>query len=837
MAEDVSKLIVQVQSDSVATAGDRMDKMSDSAKRAEKSTESLVGAAHKLVAEYLSVRAAYEAGRAALENVIEATKESESVQAKLRATTGASKADAKEMFDALDELEGKFAIPLGELTDAYSMLASRGLDPSRQALEKYADVAAGTGTSIGVVAESIAQASNGMFRGLNQLGVRATQEMDGLSLTFRGTTTKIKGDAASVEQYVQQLAHDNFLGAAETQADSLTGSIFRLKDAWGDMWRVVAEGGSGEMIHKAITMATDALRELTDMIASGQLQGYIDAIIHKWDTFGQAFTDVVNFIKGAWQNTMEFLGVKSDDALGFITHAFMDLPENVTAVVKGIGATFGLLVEYAVAVGRGVYDTIVGYFRYTWETVKNIGSLIWDIAKNPQGAGAALGEFYNKQTKAVSDFGTTAVKAWNDTTTSIGNATDAWGDVISATMNERDAALKGFSDKIAAADQLRLKYEQVKAAKEKAGEDPLKKGQQKRGDDTASEAQRAQFEALKASLQLEEKTIQESYRKRMVLIRNMTKEGSAERRELEQKLEEQTTTAMEQANEQRFESVLQLEADLRDAQASGNISKMDALHTQLAQEEAAMKESYDYRRQLIINNTTLTETERQQKLLALQQRAVDQQRRIEVARNQASLTTAADFFGNISKIAGAFGEKGAKIAKAAAIVQTTIKTYESATSAYAALAGIPYVGPALGAAAAGAAIAAGLANIAAIKSQNYSGAYATGGMIPAGSFGLVGETGVGEMVQGPAVVTSARATQDLRGPARGGGNVTVNINNQASGDVEVVPTGQRDTADGKVLDFLVRRVDRELAARTRTGSSETARALQDVFGVRRGVAS
>jgi hypothetical protein len=833
MAEDVSKLIVQVQSDSVSTAGERMDRMTGSAQKAEKATESLVGAAHKLVAEYVSVRAAYEAGRHALESVIEATKESESIQGKLRATTGASKAEAREMFTALDELEGKFAIPLTELTDAYSLLASRGLDPSRRALEKYADVAAGTGTSIGAVAESIAQGANGMFRGLNQLGVRATQEMDGLALTFRGTTTKIKGDAASIEQYVQQLGQDNFLGAAETQADSLTGSIFRLKDAWGDMWRAVAEGGSGEVIHKVVTMATDAVRELTDMIASGQLQGYIDAIIHKWDTFGQAFTDVVNFVKGAWQNAMEFLGITADDAAGFITHAFMDLPENVTAVVKGIGATFGLLVEYAVAVGKGVYNTIVGYFRYTWETVSNIGKLIWDIAKNPSGAGAALGEFYNKQTAAVADFGKTAVKAWDDTSKSIGNATDAWGEVITATMDERDAALRGFTDKIAAADQLRIKYEQVKVAKEKAGEDPLKRGQQNRGTDTASEAQRAQFEALKASLQLEEKTVQESYRKRMALVRNMTKEGSAERRELETALEQQTASAMAGANEKRLESVMQLEADLREAEAAGNLSKMDALRAQLSQEEAAMRESYDYRRQLIISNTTLTEKERQQKLLALQAQAVDQQRRIEVARNQSSLATTADFFGNVSKMAGAFGEKGAKIAKAAAIVQTTIKTYESATSAYASLAGIPYIGPALGAAAAGAAIAAGLANIAAIKSQNYSGAYATGGMIPAGSFGLVGETGVGEMVQGPAVVTSARATQDLRGRGTPGGNVTFNVINQAQG-VEVVPQQERETPDGRVIDVLVRQVDKALAQRTRTGSSETAAAMAQTFGLRRG---
>ena len=833
--EDVSKLVVQVQSDSVATASDRMDKMSGSAAKAEKATEGLVGAAHKLVAEYISVRAAYEAGKIALENIIDATKESESVQAKLRATTGASKADAYAMFQALDELEGKFATPITELTDAYSMLASRGLDPSRKALEAYADVAAGTGNTIGTVAEAITQASNGMFRGLSQLGIRATQEMDGLALTFRGTTTKIKGDSASIEQYIQNLARNNFIGAAETQADSLTGSIFRLKDAWGDMWRAVSEGGSGELLHRGITMATDAIRELTDMIASGQLAGYIDAFVHKWDAFGAAFMDVVNFVKAAWKNLMQFLGLTGDDVVGFITRAFLDLPENVRAVVKGIGATFGLLVEYAVSVGKGVYDTIVGYFKYTWETVKNIGSLIWEIAKaGPGGAGAALADFYNKQSTAVKDFGTTAVKAWNETKDGISNATDAWGEEVTAIMNERDASLKSFGDKIAAADALRAKYESVKAAREASGEDPLKKGQQPRGTDTASEQQRAQFEALKASLQLQERTIQESYMKRRALIRNMTAEGSAERLDLENKLNAETATAFAEASAKRLDDVMKLEQDMREAEASGNVAKMALLQAQLSQEEAAIKESLEYRKQLILNNTTLTEEQRQKKITQLQSQATDVQRRIEIARNQATLSITADFFGNISTIAKAFGEKGARIAKAAAIVQATIKTYESATSAYAAMAGIPYVGPVLGGIAAAAAIAAGMANIAMIKSQNYSGAYATGGMIPAGSFGLVGETGVPEMVQGPAVVTSARATSDLRGKSGGGTNINFTVINQAPG-VEVVQGNTQETPDGRTIELLVRQIDKGLAQRARTGSSETAMAHAQIFGLRRGV--
>lgn len=61
------------------------------------------------------------------------------------------------------------------------------------------------------------------------------------------------------------------------------------------------------------------------------------------------------------------------------------------------------------------------------------------------------------------------------------------------------------------------------------------------------------------------------------------------------------------------------------------------------------------------------------------------------------------------------------IQKAVSISETVINTYKSATGAYAALSSIPYVGPALGAAAAAAAVASGMANVAAIKGQQFGG--------------------------------------------------------------------------------------------------------------------
>ncbi len=72
-----------------------------------------------------------------------------------------------------------------------------------------------------------------------------------------------------------------------------------------------------------------------------------------------------------------------------------------------------------------------------------------------------------------------------------------------------------------------------------------------------------------------------------------------------------------------------------------------------------------------------------------------------------------------------------KAMKAFAIAETVIQTYRAAQGAYAALSSIPYVGPALGVAAAAAALAAGMARVAQISSMEPGGS--TGAMGAGGS--------------------------------------------------------------------------------------------------------
>lgn len=196
------------------------------------------------------------------------------------------------------------------------------------------------------------------------------------------------------------------------------------------------------------------------------------------------------------------------------------------------------------------------------------------------------------------------------------------------------------------------------------------------------------------------------------------------------------------------------------------------------------------------------------------------------------IKAAEDFFGNIASIGSTFGEKGFKIAQAAAIAQATIKTYEAATSAYAALAGIPYIGPALGAAAAGAAIVAGAANIAQIKAQTYTKAYATGGMVPAGKYGLVGEAGP-EIVRGPAVVTSAATTRSKNLSSGSNGNVTVHNYGQ--------PVQLETQRNGNDLLLILKPLlaenkeatKRELTGELARGGSQFTQSIEKTYGLRR----
>jgi hypothetical protein len=836
MADEVSNLVIKVTSDAVATATQRLDVYVNVAVKADKATDKLAQTASKanssfgsLVAKFLTIGAAIKV----FDTFVKIAKSTEDMEAQLTNATG-SLDRARDAFEALEKIKTYDTIE--ETTKAFLTLQQNGLDPSSRALQSYANIAAQTGKKIQDISETLVKAADGQFRGLEQLGIKAIKTQEGVTLIFRGNATKLKGDAESIQEYVQKIGNVDFAGAAAAKAATLGGKLDDLGDAYDDLYRAINRAGVGNLLGKGFDLAKEALEELTDAVKSGQIAGYIDAVGIAFETFYKAATDSVSGVtKFLKQASLDWSKDGSNSA-NSISDAFLYLPENVTAVAKAIGATLAAFVGQTAAVAQGIYDAFKNQFNLIVELSVNTGKALATNLNPFSHEHVSFADYLKQQEDATKKFSTTNSEVFKETVLQVDRVGTAWQDVVADVLNERDATIKAFDSKIVAADKLRSAYDKVKDAKNKSDEDPLAKTRKPRGEaNTDQESVRA-FEALKKELQLEEVTIQQSYERRLLLIQKNTAKGSDEQIGLLKQLNARTELEFSKSSDQHEANVLAAQAKLNEALTTGQFSQVDTLQLALKQEEELLQQSYAKRKEQILADTTKTQSQKDAIILKLEAKATQQQREIEIARNKQTLDTTADFFGNISKIAAVFGAKGAKIAKAAAIVQATIKTYESAVSAYSSLAGIPYVGPALGAAAAGAAIAAGLANVAQIKAQDYAGNFATGGFIPAGMYGVVNEAGA-EVVRGPTTVESARSTRDRYGSGQQpteGTKVFVNVNNSTDSSVNVQ---ERDTAQGKTIDIIIKRAVREIAAGIRTGASPVSNALESTYKVNRGNAT
>lgn len=249
-----------------------------------------------------------------------------------------------------------------------------------------------------------------------------------------------------------------------------------------------------------------------------------------------------------------------------------------------------------------------------------------------------------------------------------------------------------------------------------------------------------------------------------------------------------------------------------------------ALSNSFITEEQAVVDSYNRRRDIILSATELTESAKTELLTKLTKSREEALAAIEEETQATRVQAASQFFGNLEAIGKAFGKKGVMLAKAAAIANITINTAEAAMKAY--KDGGAYLGPAYAAAA----IAAGAVQIANVASTQYSGAYAHGGMIPAGRTGLVGEAGP-EIVRGPAVVTSAATTRTSHGQEGGSTTVTINVYNQPGQEIE---TRERTGPDGeKELDLIIKRVEAKLTNDATNGGGRFVPELQRRFKLSR----
>lgn len=819
--EETATLIIRVQSDQADAAKKRLNDLGYAADVTEKATGKLTAAWKGLgsvFAGFVSIGTAL----AGLNKLKDVATQFESLEAQLKTATGSAE-NAKVAFEALQDFAKQTPYDLAQSTEAFIKLVNLGLTPSERALRSYGDTASAMGQSLSDMVNAVSRATTGEFMPLKTFGIKAAQEADGLAFTFRGVKTIVQNSAKDIENYFIELGEKNFTGAMAERMKTLEGLISNLGDAWDFMFASIAKAGASDLMKKIINEAISAITELTGMIASGELPAYFEAAAIKIESIVGGLSDTFISFKNSVQDAFDQLPevVKEDVSLsmGFLIQSLKNLPENFKVLAGGITGLVRVGVEGTAQLVAASMETLEGFFNYMVETAENVGKEIWSHLK----PGADAFDYTAAQTAAFDKFWTRTTDGFAAFNEELGKTTTNFEKSITGLLDERDVALAAFDAKIAKAKQLRSEYEKNIAVERALQEffGKMDKGDRLGKFGVGSEGTSTEFDELVKKLRSSGQVLDDEHQKRIKLIRSNTKEESDEQIRL-------LVLENERYNDARRDMI---NKDLGQNVGFNGDDATDKLNIQLAelddeyaQKQKKLKEHYEA--------MLISDEEYAERSTELEKRHSRDSEQIQQQKQQHQLGLASDFFGNLSKAASVFGAKGAKVAKALAIVQATIETYKSATSAYSSLAGIPYVGPVLGAAAAAAAIAAGMANVAAIKSQNYAGAFAGGGFIPAGQWGITQEAGA-EVTHGPTVVTSARATAEKGKSNSNSGMppITVNIINNAGAKVE---TRERDTFDGKVIDIMVDKIDKQLAGNMRAGRGQLPKAFESTYNQRRG---
>lgn len=707
MSGSVGDLITRFTSTGYNTVAGQIDNLANKGTKAEKATASLTAKLGAAAAGFLSLGAAIKAVNA----LVETNRQFEKLRAGLVTATG-SVEGMEQAWGALMQYAMDTPYGIEQVTASFTKLINYGLTPSEEAMTSYGDTASAMSKSLDQMIEAVADAATGEFERLKEFGIKAKNNGDTITFTFRGVATTVKNSSKEIEQYLIDLGKTNFGGAMQRQMNTLDGSIANLSDTWEIFKYNLSDGAFADMASGAIGLVTDGIAELNNQMESGAMESNLDAWSMAWS---------------GWGNDLDYLW-------GEIESAFSDMFGNMDTTAADTIDSISNYISHFPSELRSYLQTAIAYIKSWASEAMAYGAAV---------AGALNPFADNREVQATLDNRIKTIRQ------GLQDEKDAIESETVYTQVMQDIFAKRALDQAEAnrkKNEQNEKNHQDRLAKFKVGGDS---GSNSTGDDKAAkkaakEAERlakqreAEFERVKQSMESETETARREYEERNRIIKENTTAGSKIQEDLLAK------------------SKTMRDKELADAKASA-LAKVEQIRQDLLSEEDALTEGYERRRKLILDNTELTENQRQDLLKSLQQRHMEEQNALML--NQIA-TMSGYMQSSLSTMTQALADAGAEsnivykamfaAQKAMAIPSMIVSTEEGATKALA-------LGPVAGPIASTAIRALGYASIATVAGQAIAGLFDQGGLIPAGKSGIVGEFGP-ELVNGPAIVTSRKQT-------------------------------------------------------------------------------
>ncbi|MBQ3776154.1 MAG: hypothetical protein II847_08520, partial [Ruminobacter sp.] len=296
---------------------------------------------------------------------LEASRVYEDMSARLTPLVGDLET-AQKTFWSLNGLEDETATATDKLAKAFVDLGNNGLTNSNEQLKTYATIAHGTGRDINTLTDAVIAFSQGSTKALRQFGITAKDNGDNISLTYKGSTTEIQKNSKALDEYLSNLARNNFDGVLEAKLNTVSAATGRLDNAWGTFCTrlMQSNGGFGELIIMGNDFLANTLNGISEWLD--------DPAVTEWfHNLAKTVKETFEGIRTAWEcvkdffsDTLDVLGIEFEDGTGswklFFFNFFQFSQIGLLKLSQKIGELWDNTVGYLNAIGEGIGTLLAG---------------------------------------------------------------------------------------------------------------------------------------------------------------------------------------------------------------------------------------------------------------------------------------------------------------------------------------------------------------------------------------------------------------------------------------------------------------------------------------------
>ena len=633
------------------------------------------------------------------QKIISSTVELQDWEAQLKTATGSAEL-AAEAFRRMETFASETPYALEQSVNAFIKLKNLGLDPSEEALRSYGNTASAMGKGLDQLIEAVADATTGEFERLKEFGIKSKSEGDKVTFTFRGMSKTIQKEAGAIEQYLQDIGNTEFAGAMVERMDTVGGKISNLGDLWDKLFRTISEMGVGDLIGQGVDFAIGFLEKFIALIKSGAVESELES----WGVAFRGWGDLVGGVFGKAAkmfNDLVGLFIEEGDrsTLGLL-NAIKKVPATVKYWIQRAGLEIEFLSGYATTAGIKIFKSVKSYLTQVWEVTKTFAAAIGDsllAGLNPfdeRGFSETLVKNIERATNKAFRAVQRETQKTDNEVAELNKQLQKLKDEriagiqqigeeffsIAAEIDQADRATQRFIDSLGQAQGKLTFIGKMKTSEEDPTIPLTFIGKMK----TSEEDPTAPKETRRSGVGRSRSRVSSGPSEFEKLVEDLRGEEMALEGSYLKRLElVRKNTAAGSAIRQELTQKVQEEyhQDL-EAFREKKIAEMDILRDGFSLQLDELNQFYDRRRELILSNEALTEQEKTQMLVALHKERNGLIRDLEIERAKQGLSMLSEHFEGAAQLAQSSNKKLASIGRAALVAQKAIAITQATIKTY-----------------------------------------------------------------------------------------------------------------------------------------------------------